>query len=243
MNFVIKVYGLLCYLVFLATSLYAIGFVGNFIVPKSMDTALETSILHALVIDSILILIFGLQHSLMAREDFKNKLIKILPMQIERSTYVLCSSLALVLLFWQWRPIGGIVWDVSNTSIGNVFIAIGLLGWGILFVSTFLLDHFSLFGLRQIFTSGDKSAEVGALKTPALYKLVRHPIYFGFTLAFWFTPTMTYTHLLFAVGMLVYTLMGALLEERDLVKVFGEEYRKYQSNVSMLIPFFPRKSK
>ncbi len=237
MRFLFFLYGIICYLIFFGTFLYAIGFVGNFVVPKSMDTGAEGSLGEALLINTLLLAVFALQHSLMARQGFKEKWTKIIPPAIERNTYVLLSSLALLLIFWQWRPIGNIIWDVSNTTLGTVLIGVSLAGWLFVLISTFLLDHFELLGLKQAFSNlTGNEIQSSKFKTPGFYKFVRHPIYFGFTVAFWATPIMTTAHLLFAIGTLGYTIMGIFLEERDLVSTFGNEYKNYKSKVSMLIP-------
>lgn len=242
MRFLYFIYGTVCYLIFFATFLYAIGFVGNFVVPKSMDSGIDGSLLEALIINMLLLGVFAVQHSVMARKGFKKKWAKIIPPAIERNTYVLLSSLALLLIFWQWRPMGGVIWDVSNTTFGNVLIGISLLGWLIVLISTFLLDHFELLGLKQAYSNlTGKEIQGSKFKTPGLYKVVRHPIYLGFTIAFWATPVMTTAHLLFAVGTLGYTLVGIFLEEKDLVATFGDEYKNYKTKVSMLIPLPPKK--
>jgi len=236
-RFLFFLYGVICYLIFFGTFLYAIGFVGNFVVPKSMDTGVEGSLGAALLINTLLLGVFAVQHSLMARQGFKEKWTKIIPPAIERNTYVLLSSLALLLIFWQWRPIGNIIWDVSNTTLGTVLIGVSLAGWLFVLISTFLLDHFELLGLKQAFSNlTGNEMQSSKFKTPGFYKFVRHPIYFGFTVAFWATPIMTTAHLLFAIGTLGYTIVGIFLEERDLVSTFGNEYKNYKSKVSMLIP-------
>lgn len=242
MRFLFFVYGIACYLIFFGTFLYAIGFVGNFVVPKSMDTGIVEPLGRALLINVLLLSVFAVQHSVMARKNFKQWWSKIIPPALERNTYVLLSSLALLLIFWQWRPMGGVIWDVSNTSLGSVLIGISLVGWLFVLISTFLLDHFELLGLKQAFSNlTGKKFQNSQFKTPGFYKFIRHPIYFGFTVAFWSTPVMTTAHLLFAIGTLGYTLVGIFLEEKDLVTVFGEEYKNYKSRVSMLIPMPPNK--
>ena len=242
MRFLFFLYGVICYAIFFGTFLYAIGFVGNFIVPKSMDSGAEGTVIEALIINLLLLGVFAVQHSVMARKEFKALWTKVIPEVIERSTYVLLSSLALLLLFWQWRPMGGVVWDVSGSYLGTVLIAISLVGWLLVLVSTFFINHFELFGLEQVFVNlKGKALTYGEFKTPGLYQFVRHPIYFGFTVAFWATPIMTLAHLLFAVGTLAYMIIGIALEEKDLVALFGDSYQKYQSRVSMLIPLPPKK--
>lgn len=242
MRFLFFLYGVICYAIFFGTFLYAIGFVGNFIVPKSMDSGAEGTVIEALIINLLLLGVFAVQHSVMARKEFKALWTKVIPEVIERSTYVLLSSLALLLLFWQWRPMGGVVWDVSGSYLGTVLIAISLVGWLLVLVSTFFINHFELFGLEQVFVNlKGKALTYGEFKTPGLYQFVRHPIYFGFTVAFWATPIMTVAHLLFAVGTLAYMIIGIALEEKDLVASFGDSYQKYQSRVSMLTPLPPKK--
>jgi protein-S-isoprenylcysteine O-methyltransferase Ste14 len=239
MRFIFFVYGVICYVVFLGSFLYAIGFVGNFIVPKSMDTAFGIPFTEALIINLLLLGVFAVQHSVMARRGFKEKWTKIIPSTIERSTYVLASSLALILLFWQWQPIGDVVWDVSNSILGTLLIVISIIGWLFVLISTFLIDHFELFGIKQVFFNlTGKDLPKCEFQKPAFYKAVRHPIYLGFLIAFWATPIMITGHLLFAVATSGYILIGIYLEEKDLISVYGDMYRDYRSQVSMLFPNF-----
>ena len=199
MRFLFFLYGVICYGIFFGTFLYAIGFVGNFIVPKSMDSGADGTFTEALIINVLLLGVFAVQHSVMARKGFKELWTKVIPEVIERSTYVLLSSLALLLLFWQWRPMGDVIWDVSGSNLGTMLIAISLVGWLLVLVSTFLINHFELFGLKQVFFNlKGRESTYGEFKKPGIYKFVRHPIYFGFTVAFWATPIMTVAHLIFA---------------------------------------------
>jgi protein-S-isoprenylcysteine O-methyltransferase Ste14 len=237
MRILFFLYGITTYLIFFGTFLYAIGFVGNFMVPKSMDSGESGPLGEALLINCLLLGVFAIQHSVMARKSFKKALTKIIPAAIERNTYVLFSSLALILIFWQWRPMGDVIWDVSNTTLGSVLIGISLFGWFFVLFSTFMLDHFELLGLKHAYYNlVGKEMTHSKFKTPGFYKFVRHPIYLGFTIAFWATPIMTTAHLLFAIGTLGYTVVGIYLEERDLISLFGDEYKAYKSKVSMLIP-------
>ena len=233
----VLVYGLVCYAVFFATFLYAIGFLGNFVVPNSIDAALRTSLGEALAVDIGLLALFALQHSVMARPVFKRWWTRLIPVAAERSTYVLLSSLALILLFWQWRPIGAVAWNVESDA-GRILLYAGYAsGWILLLVATFLIDHFDLFGLRQswLYFRGRPYSEI-AFRTPGLYKLVRHPLYVGWLLTFWCTPTMSAAHLLFAVLTTTYILIAIKLEEHDLTNAFPE-YANYRRRVPSLIPF------
>mgnify|MGYP001196742382 CR=1 FL=1 len=232
------IYGAISYVIFLVTFLYAIGFVGNFAVPKTIDSGVAGDILPALVINLALLSVFAVQHSVMARPGFKKVWTRIVPESIERSTYVLLSSLALILLFAYWQPMPGIVWDMSGTLAGTVLYALFWLGWAMVLVSTFLINHFNLFGLQQIYRKWrDEPMPTLNFVTPLLYKLVRHPIMLGFIIAFWATPVMSVGHLLFALVTTAYTVVGVLFEERDLVAGLGADYRDYQKRVPMLIPF------
>jgi len=234
------VYGLLAYLIFLGTFLYAIGFVGNLVVPKGIDGGVPAALPAALAVDLALLGIFAVQHSLMARPFFKRWWTRIVPVPVERSTYVLLASGALILLYWQWRPLPMPVWELAGAGAAAM-TAIFWIGWLTVLVSTFLISHFELFGLRQVWLHL-RRAEPGAtvFRTPFLYGFVRHPIYLGFILAFWATPRMTAGHLLFAIATTAYILIAIQLEERDLIHAFGDDYSAYRRRVSMLIPLPPR---
>lgn len=232
----ILLYGVACYAVFFATFLYAIGFIGNLWVPKAMDSARSTSVGAAVLIDLGLLALFALQHSVMARPAFKRAWTKVIPESAERSTYTLLSSLALILLFWAWRPIGGVVWNMENEAARTALYALYAFGWALLLYTTFLLNHFDLFGLRQVWLQfRGRPYTPLPFKTPALYRWVRHPLYVGWLTIFWAAPTMTVTHLLFALMTTAYILIAIQLEERDLVAALPE-YADYRKRVPMLVP-------
>jgi protein-S-isoprenylcysteine O-methyltransferase Ste14 len=230
-------YGAGSYLVFLGTFVYAIAFVGGFVVPRRLDGPLQTSWPLAVAIDCGLLTVFAIQHSVMARRWFKERWTRVVPRAIERSTYVLCASLALLLVFWQWRPIGIPIWSVEDPAARVVLWTLFAAGWGTVLAVTFLIDHFDLFGLRQVWLPliGRPYTRVG-FRTPAPYRFVRHPLYFGFLLAFWTTPTMTVAHLLFAVATTAYIVLAIQFEERDLVSEHGAAYEEYRRAVPMLLP-------
>jgi methanethiol S-methyltransferase len=232
----ILLYGVVCYAVFFATFLYAIGFIGNLWVPKTMDSARTTSVGTAIMIDLGLLALFALQHSVMARPAFKRVWTRIIPESAERSTYTLLSSLALILLFWLWSPIGGVVWNVQNEAARIALYAAYAFGWALLLYTTFLLNHFDLFGLRQVWLQfrGRPYTHL-SFKTPSVYRWVRHPLYVAWLFTFWATPTMTVTHLLFALMTTAYILIAIQLEERDLVAALPE-YEDYRKQVPMLVP-------
>jgi protein-S-isoprenylcysteine O-methyltransferase Ste14 len=237
-RFIAFLYGVVSYVVFFVTFLYAIGFVSGLVVPKTIDSGVVVPMAEALIVNLLLMSVFAIQHSVMARKQFKQWWTQFVPKSVERSTYVLFSSLALVLLFWQWRPIPTLVWQIDHPQIAMAVIGLSFAGWLIVLTSTFLINHFELFGLHQVANNlAGNPMPVQRFRTPLYYKFVRHPLYLGFIIAFWAAPTMSVGHLLFAAVTAAYIVVGALLEERDLVDLFGDEYRRYKDRVSMLVPW------
>jgi protein-S-isoprenylcysteine O-methyltransferase Ste14 len=231
-------YGILSYVVFFITFLYAVGFVAGLAVPKSIDSGPVVPAANAMSVDIVLLLVFALQHSVMARPQFKQWWTRFVPPSIERSTYVLAASLALALLLWQWRPLPSVIWRIADPRLAAVATAISLAGWLIVLASTFLINHFELFGLQQVAHNlSRRPTAPPRFRTPLFYRFVRHPIYLGFIIAFWATPVMTAGHLLFAIVTTLYIFVGILLEEQDLVALFGDDYRRYRSQVAMLLPW------
>ncbi len=230
-------YGVLCYAIFFATFLYAFGFVGGFVTPTTLDGAPMVPLWQALLVDLLLLGVFAVQHSVMARPAFKRWWTRFVPQPIERATYVLASSLALIALFAHWQPLGGTVWDIAHPVGRAVMYGLFACGWGLVLVTTFLINHFDLFGLRQVWLHL-RGRDYAPLRfvTPGPYRLVRHPLYVGWLLAFWATPTMTAAHLVFALATTAYILIAIRFEERDLVDAHGREYDDYRRRVPMLIP-------
>lgn len=231
-------YGVVSYFAFFGTILYAIGFVGNLLVPKGIDGTPEVPLLQAILTNAAFLLLFAVQHSVMARPAFKRWWTQFVPEPVERSTYVLLASIILSSMMAFWQPMGGIVWQVENEAVRTILMVFYLSGWAIVFLATFLINHFDLFGLRQVwlYFQGKKYTQL-PFRTPFLYKYVRHPLYMGFLIAFWSAPVMTVTHLLFAVATTGYILIAIQFEERDLVAHFGDRYRSYRRQAPMLIPF------
>jgi methanethiol S-methyltransferase len=237
-RFIALLYGLVCYAVFFLTTLYAVGFVSGVAVPKTIDSGTIIPSVEAFVVDLLLICVFAVQHSVMARKQFKQWWTQFVPAAVERSTYVLFSSLALALVFWQWCPMPVRVWQIADPKIALAVTSLSVFGWLVVRSSTFMINHFELFGLRQVANNlADREVTAQRFRAPLSYKLVRHPIYLGFIIAFWVAPTMTIGHLLFAAAMTAYIFVGILLEERDLVDRFGDDYRRYKGRVSMLVPW------
>jgi methanethiol S-methyltransferase len=237
MGLVAAVYGLICYTVFLASFLYSVGFIGDFLVPKTIDSVPSANFAEALAIDLVLLGLFAVQHSVMARPSFKAAWTRIVPRTVERSTYVLISSLVLALICWKWEAIPMVVWEVSSPVFRVLLMAMFAVGWLILLLSTFMINHFDLFGLRQVYLRL-RGLEYTPLRFTerALYRVVRHPIYLGFVIAFWATPHMSLGHLVFAIATTGYIFVGIFLEERDLMKYHAVEYGAYRARVPMLLP-------
>jgi protein-S-isoprenylcysteine O-methyltransferase Ste14 len=235
-------YGSISYLIFQGTFLYAVCFIGNFGVPRTLDGAASGPLAVSFAIDAGLLALFAVQHSVMARRWFKDWWTRIVPKPLERSTYVLFSSLTLILLFWQWRPLGGVIWSVEDATGRFVLRGLFAFGWGLVLVSTFLINHFDLFGLRQVWLYMlDRSDKAVRFVTPGPYKLVRHPLYVGWLFAFWMTPVMTLAHLLFSIATTAYILLAIQFEERDLAREHGEAYEAYRRSVPMLVPFLGKR--
>jgi methanethiol S-methyltransferase len=236
--FIAFVYGIASYLVFFLTFLYAVGFVTGIAVPKTIDSGTVVPTFEALIVNLFLMSVFAIQHSVMARKQFKQWWTKWVPKSVERSTYVLFSSLALILLFIEWRPMPAVFWHIDAPALRIAVIALSFVGFFIVLSSTFLINHFELFGLHQVTNNlSGKAIPAPRFRTPLYYKFVRHPIYLGFIIAFWAAPVMTAGHLLFAAITSAYIIVGILLEEHDLIDLFGDEYRRYKGRVSMLIPW------
>jgi protein-S-isoprenylcysteine O-methyltransferase Ste14 len=237
-KFTAFLFGAVAYLTFLFTILYAVGFVSGLAVPKTIDTGAKFPALEAIIVNLGLMSLFAMQHSVMARRSFKEWWTRFIPRSVERSSYVLCASLTLLLLFWQWRPMPAIVWRIEEPEIAVIIATVSFVGWVIVFMSTFMINHFELFGLDQVANNLiGREAPTPVFRTPFLYGFVRHPIYLGFIIAFWAAPTMTAGHLLFAVVTTAYIFVGIMFEERDLIGMFGDEYRHYRERVSMLFPW------
>ncbi len=234
-------YGVVCYGIFFLAFLYLIGFLGNLLVPRSIDVGPVATTSVAFLINFVLIALFGIQHTVMARPGFKEKWTKIIPKSVERSTYVLISSLILILLYWQWRPMTGVIWEAEAVWAQNILWAVFFGGFLLVLLSTFVIDHFDLFGLRQVwFNLRQKAYSSSGFKVTFFYKFVRHPLYVGWIMSFWGIPKMTVGHLLFALGMTGYILIAIRYEERDLVKSLGDDYARYREKVPMLIPKFAK---
>jgi protein-S-isoprenylcysteine O-methyltransferase Ste14 len=243
MGAVAFLYGIICYLLFLASFLYAIGFVGNLVVPKSIDSGVAGPLGIALLTNVILLGLFAVQHSVMARQGFKDWWTRLVPKSVERSTYVLLSSLLLFLLYWKWQPMPETVWSVENPAGRLVLQVLFWAGWAIVLLGSFMIDHFDLFGLRQVWSRlRGRAYSPPGFRKPAFYRYVRHPLMFGFLVAFWATPDMSQGHLLFSLATTGYILIGVFFEERDLVKNLGTVYVEYRREVSMVLPLPRRKA-
>jgi len=237
-------YGAICYAIFFATFLYLIGFLGNFAVPKSIDSGAAGPVGTALLVDFALLALFGLQHSVMARPGWKRVFTRIVPRAVERSSYVLASSAALILLFWQWRPMPTMLFKLDNDVAFSIATGIYFLGYAIILEATFLIDHFDLFGLRQVFLRGvGRPYTEKRFVTPALYKIIRHPLYLGWLIAFWVTPALSVGHLLFASVMSAYILIAIPLEERDLAAQLGAQYVAWRERTPAFVPRIRRKTR
>ena len=236
------VYGVACYVMFLVVILYTIGFVEGLVVPKTIDSGAAGALAGSMVTDLMLLGVFAIQHSVMARQEFKVWWTQFVAPSVERSTYVLFANLAVILLLWKWQPIPAVVWSTENPALAQFLMALSLAGWGIVFLSTFLINHFDLFGLKQVIDNlTGHIAREQKFYTPFLYKFVRHPLYLGFLIAFWAAPTMTVGHLLFALATTAYIFIGIALEERDLIANFGDTYLDYRARVSMIVPSLPKR--
>lgn len=235
------IYGTIVYFFFFGTFLYAIGFVGRIGVPKTIDSGSASHPLVAVIVDAALLSLFALQHSVMARRGFKQRWTRIVSWYVERSTYVLAATLALALMLWQWRPIPNVVWDLRGTAVGSTLAILFWVGWAILLLSTFLINHFELFGLQQVWAYA-RGTEIHRppFRAPFFYRWIRHPIYLGFVIAFWCAPVMSVGHLLFSIATTGYILVGIYFEERDLIHAYGNAYLEYRRQVPMLIPIGKR---
>ncbi len=237
-GFIGFIYGLASYLLSMATIAYSVGFITGLVVPKTIDTGTVVPMPEAIGVNLLLLAVFAVQHSVMARKGFKSWWTRIVPKSVERSTFVLFSGLALMLLLWQWRPMPGVIWSIEDPVLAAAVTGLSFAGWLILLTSTFLINHFELFGLHQVANNlTGRNMPAPRFRTPLFYKIVRHPLYLGFMIAFWAAPTMTVGHLLFAAVSTAYIFVGILLEERDLIDLFGDEYRAYRDRVAMVVPW------
>lgn len=237
-GFIGFIYGLASYLLSMATIAYSVGFITGLVVPKTIDTGTVVPMPEAIGVNLLLLAVFAVQHSVMARKGFKSWWTRIVPKSVERSTFVLFSGLALMLLLWQWRPMPGVIWSIEGPVLAAAVTGLSFAGWLILLTSTFLINHFELFGLHQVANNlTGRNMPAPRFRTPLFYKIVRHPLYLGFMIAFWAAPTMTVGHLLFAAVSTAYIFVGILLEERDLIDLFGDEYRAYRDRVAMVVPW------